>query len=261
MIYTSCSIDEVIGRVIRNTRVQDTAFIIDMNEWIPEAMDMMRTQMQYSPAFEDVIIKFHKGRLPCGLIYIEAVEYKGMRIPYGNSVKNIKTSQQLSTLTNEPPVFTSVPYKTITANDANAYASDLNAALCLPEASDVYYQTELDHILTSFEEGCVRIHFVKTPTDVRGLPLIPDNGDYKEALYWYTRQKMIEAGFNDRVFKWEHCNAKYEFYAARAITDIEYPSPDQMESRVKTLTRFIAPPNYFGNFFRVQEGEKQFDTI
>lgn len=258
MIYQSCSIDEVIGRIIRNTRVQDTTYIIDMHEWIPEAMDLMRTQQQYSPSYEDVHIKFHKGKLPCGLVYIEAVEWCGVRLPYGNSVKNIKTSQQIGQ-SSTPDVFISVPYKEQLPDGNYIYTSDIIAAQSLPESKDHYYQTELGRILTSFECGTVRIHFVCTPTDSRGLPLIPDHGDYKEALYWYNRAKMIESGFNDKIMRWEQCMERFEKHAAIAVTDIEYPSLDQMQHRVNTGVRFIPPEDYFENFFRITEGEAKID--
>lgn len=260
MIYQSCSIDEVIGRVIRNTRVQDTTFIIDMHEWIPEAMDLMRTQQQYFPDYKNVDIKFHKGKLPCGLVYIEAVEWCGLRLSYGNSVKNIKTSQQNGQSTT-PTQFTSVPYKAEVPTGNYAYTSTIVAAKNLPEAKDHYYQIELGHILTSFETGTVRIHFVRTPVDSRGLPLIPDHGDYKEALYWYNRAKMIESGFNDKIMSWEQCMERFEKHAAIAVTDIEYPSPDQMQHRVNTLVRFIPPEGYFENFFRITEEESPINRL
>lgn len=253
MLYKSCSIDEVIGRVIRNTRVQDTAFIIDMHEWIPEAMDAMNTEMQYSPDFVDVEIKFHKGKLPCGLVSIDAVEYNGMRLAYGNSVKNIQTGHT-------PPepagisAFISLPAKTKLPDGNYTYTTDFVSVMNLPVCTNAYYQIEMDRILTSFENGCARIHFQKTPTDKSGLPMIPDNQNYKEAIYWYVRGKMIEAGFNDK-FKWETCNAKFEFHAGRAVTEIDYPSPDQMEMRINSLVRFIPPSGYFENFFGVTRSE------
>lgn len=256
MIYTSCSIEEVIGRIIRNTRVQDTSYIADMHEWIPEAMDLMHTKQQYSPAYEDVTIKFHKGKLPCGMVYIKAVEYCGTRLPYGNSSRDITTGQRPQ-FNPELPSFISKVTKVETPSGNYIYSSTLEEVKNLPENSYEYYQTELNHILTSFADGMVRIHFEKTPTDSKGLPLIPDNANYKEAIYWYNRAKMVGAGYPDKVFSYQYCNDMFEMHAARAVAEIDYPSLDQMEQRVNVRASLIMPENYFSEFFRVT-GPEQF---
>lgn len=250
MIYKSCSIDETIGRVIRNTRVQDTAFLIDMHEWIPEAMELMHTKHQYSYAYEDVEIKFHKGKMPCGLIWIEAVEWCGTRLRHGNSVKNITTGRANPFESNTPSVFISKVEKKELPDGNFIYTSTLEAVKELPLATDEWYQTEMDRILTSFSDDYVRIHFVKIPTDQRGFPLIPDNANYKQAIYWYTRGKMIEAGFQDSVIRWEVAQQQFEFYAARAVSEIDYPSPDQMQDRVERMNQLVLPTDYFDTFFR-----------
>lgn len=255
MIYQSCSIDEVIGKVIRHTRVKDTAFIIDMHEWIPECMRLMNTHMQYVPDYKDVEIKFHKGKLPCGLVFIEAVEWCGARLRYGNSVKHPQAPDCDTDVEQINGAFVSIPYKAGTANSTYSFSSDIKSVYKLPACSNQWYQVELGRILTSFEEGWVRIFFRKTPTDARGLPLIPDNENYKQALYWYTRACMIGAGFEDRIFGWDQCNQNYEFYAARAVTEIDFPSPDEMETRLNTQLRLIFPQDYFDNFFSMTSGE------
>lgn len=258
MSYQASSINEVIGRVIRNTRVSDTAYIADMHEWIPEAMELLHTQNQYSHEYEDIDIKFHKGKLPCGLVFIYAVEYCGTRLPYGNSVRDVRAGQRPAQYS-EAAAFISRVDQVPVPNGNYVYFSTLTQVLQYPENTVQYYQTDLGRILTSFETGTVRIYFAKVPVDGNGLPLIPDNSNYKEALYWYCRQKMIEAGFSDPVMKWEACHAMFEKHAERAVTEIDYPSPDEMEHRINTLTTLIKPANYFDEFFRVAVAE-QFKT-
>jgi hypothetical protein len=248
MVYQHTSIDPLIGRIIRNTGIQDTAYIIHMDEWIPEAMQAMKTNMQYSPAYFDVNITFHKGKLPCGIVYIDAVEYKGKRLPYGNSVKNLQTGPQQSESTG---AYIPVLEKRLAPDGNYLYTTSLQQATELPSCSNAFYQLEMGCILTSFETGCVRVHGRVTPTDEKGLPLIPDNHDYKEAIYWYVRAKMIESGYNDTVFGWEVCDRKWEKHANRAIQDIDYPSPDMMQHMVNTLVRMVPPDHYYDSFFNI----------
>lgn len=263
MIYQPCSMDSVIGRIIRNTRVQDTAYIADMTEWIPEAMEMLQTRQETIGDFCPVEIRFHKGKLPCGLVTIDAVEYKGHRLHYGDSVKNARRPN-----VHDHPE-RSIP-QTWTSNVINypgptdqskLYFSVLTKVQLEPIHDKHYYQTELGTILTDFPDGTVTLYYRATPTDENGLPLIPDNSNYKEALYWYVRGKMIGAGFDDRLVKMEYCDQKFEFYGARAIAEISYPSPDQMETRVNTFTRLVPKHDYFENYFRVDKPEQFYDPL
>ena len=349
MIYKSTSIKEVIGRVIRNTRLQDSAFIQDMGEWIPEAMGYMRTKVVLSPAWKDVTIDFHKGKLPCGLRTLTAVSYKGCRLRYNagvqaygarsqsvtepayvsqpasvvsletvgtkifsaNATGNIYAldylvasdsshievtslinratlSQDISDMQSDlnslgvgtflcswandvlnisvtDSTITGIAYHRVTldsevllmnlsVNDTveSVYQSTLlnnvTAIMNQPYCNHTYY-TELDYINTSICDGVVRLFYKTIPLDEFGFPLIPDNEDYKEALYWYVRTKLIGAGYRDTVFKFTDCEERFNVHATRAIGQIKYPSVDQVETSLEISTRLILPDNYFETFF------------
>lgn len=259
MVYKSCSIDSVIGKIIRDTRIQDSAYIIDMHEWIPEVLSELRYEAPLSQEFDDVQIHFHKGKMPCGLIYIDAIEWQGWRLQHSNSVKNIRTSKHTEPSTTE--VWTSGVTKTPTPDGNGIYFGTLTKVRNAPCSTKHYYQTELDYILTSFEKGCIRIYYKKAPHDERGLPLIPENQSLKECIYWYCRSKMIGAGFEDKVFKEEVCWERYQLYLGKASAEIDFPSPDMMEEKVNTFARFIAPEDYYNNYFRTASPEPFYDPL
>lgn len=272
MLHKSCSINEVIARIIRNTRVYDSSYVIDFKEWIPEAMGKMKTKFDLSPRFEDVNIVFHKGRLPCDLDHISAVEYNGTRLGTTDSVKHYKTGHNLGDVNNSAndiPLFKSIievaPNQAYYDENNLMYVSDIQPLvdkLATPEDCDQHpsdwYKIEMDYILTSFADGDVRIHYMAMPTDDEGLPLIPDNEDYKQAIYYYTRAMMVGAGYDDKVFKYDELMQRFEVHARRAINQITYPSPDQREQQIKTQVRFIPPANYWENFFRVDSPEQPY---
>lgn len=278
MIFRSTSIQSVIARVIRNTRVQDSSYLIDMMEWIPEAMGKMQTQQQLKRTFQDVEVAFHKGKLPCDLVDLLAVEYKGQRLRTGNSVKNITTGHDLQGIdASTPSLFVSVikdntsGYVRIPGSpdrmekvENHIWNSDLVSKEgnpirnCDVQGSD-YYEIEMEYINTSFSDGTVRLHYDALPVDAQGMPLIPDNENYKEAIYWYCRARMIGCGYNDTVFNEKDLMQRFELYATRAISEITYPSPDVMESRINTLVRFIPPANYWENFFRNDSPERLYN--
>jgi len=261
MVYNSVSIDSVIGKVIRDTRVQDTSYLIDMHEWIPEVLSLLRYEAPLLQEYKDVEIFFHKGKLPCGLIYIDAIEHCGRRLREGNSVKNIRTSKITDPSQPKPETWTSGVTKTPTPDGNGIWLPTLTKVMASPFNDKAYYQLEMGYVLTSFESGKVRVHYKCAPHDERGLPLIPDNQALKECIYYYVRDKMGGTGYEEKYFKPGECYARFERYLEVASAQIDFPSPDQMEHRVNTFARFIPPDHYYEGFFRVSGPEPFYDPM
>jgi hypothetical protein len=211
----------------------------------------MRTKYELKSCYEDVKVVFHKGKLPCDLHHIKAVEYKGRRLPEGNSSKDIRTGHKIASVP-EPVVSTMSLIATPNGESmwVNKFSTDEVVACSLDVHPSAYYQIEMSFITTSFADDTIRIHYKAVPCDDNGLPLIPDNEDYKQAIYYYVRSMMIGAGYKDTVYNIPMLNQLWETHAARAIGQITYPSIDSMESKVNGMVRFIPQANYFDNFFR-----------
>lgn len=349
MEYRSVSIKDVIGRVIRNTRITNTEYIDSMNEWIPEAMGMLKTRVVLSPKHIDLKVNFHKTQIPCGLQSILAVEYKGQRLRYytgdktftsnkgkeavnvayvstpkvvkkmevgsiygftvtdagtitvdtiwyeggpsspvnitlagpgadltqlkatldaigigvftvswiGNTLSIITDSTEheikhLTVTTGSGTVLTpaTVSYGDLTG-EITHYSTqkvDISSVLSYGYSEATYY-TEMGYINTSFCDGTIRLYYLEVPLDDEGFPLIPDNENYKQALYWYVRGMMIGAGYPDPVFKYSDCEQKFELHGARALGEIRYPSTDQTEAVYNNQVRLIFNDNAWANFF------------
>jgi hypothetical protein len=114
----------------------------------------------------------------------------------------------------------------------------------------------MDWLNTSIKDGEVRLYYYALPVDFNGLPLIPDNEDYKQALYYYVRAMMLGSGYEDKMFSYEQLMQHFEIHAARARNQIRYPSTDMKEQQIKTQVRFIPPANYWENFFGVNGAEE-----
>jgi len=275
MIYQAVSIEEVISKVVRDTRVQDSSYISDMIEWIPEAMSLLQTPQPLSRKYKDVDVVFHKGKLPCGLIVLDAVEYKGQRLNLSSTIKNYLTGHRINdkqpddivNVNTFSSVIKTVPNDTVFTQEDIMWSSDLvpSTSLEVVAPCDVsptdWYAIELGWLTTSFADGKVRLHYRSQPLDENGLPLIPDNQNYKEALYLYVRAKMIGAGYKDPVYQEHILMDRFETIGRRAINEITYPTPDEKEQQVKTQVRFIPPDNYWENFFRVDSHETFKQTI
>lgn len=256
MVYSTVSIDEVIGRVVRNTRVQDSSYLLDASVWIPEAMGIMRTKVEVANDYQDVQIEFHVGQTPCGTITIKAVEWNGGRLPVGNSSRSTgapfseRRGQSQHTFKTQllaypAPDGDGIIYNS-TAYPLRTYSAE--EAMALQECN-AYYTTEPGYIQTSFADGCIRIHRTFMRLDENGFPQIPDNENYKQALYWWIRGNMIGTGWDDPVFRYDYCHSQFELYASRAMSSIRYPSVDMMDMRMNATVHLLPSPAYFSNFF------------
>jgi predicted lipoprotein len=254
--YKSVSIDRVIAKIIRDTRIQDTSYISDFYEWIPEAMELMHTNAPLIPDAVPVKINFHVGKLPCGLIYIKAIEYQGKRLGYYNGVRKLGAPGTVAS--NNPIDEAPFESKIIAATTVNGNVV-IDSTLVPPTTihSTAQYQIYLDHIATTFSDGEVLVHCERMAMDDRGLPLIPDHPDYKEAIYWFVRTKMIQAGYDDPMYHSDDRmpHSRWEQHAARAISDITYPTPDEKEAQLAMQVRFVPPTDYWSSFFNSTLGE------
>jgi hypothetical protein len=273
-IGNSVSLGSVIARIIRNTRLQDTSYLVDFEEWIPEAMGYMQTKAELSYQFEDVKIEFHKGKMPCGMTRLMAIEHHGHRLKTSNTVKHYRTGHDIKSPIDSENRYDQKLFSTLVEPRSMApYGSpqdfiwettlvpievreDLR---CKDEHPTEYYQTEMGYITTSMRDTVIRVHYLAQPLDAEGLPLIPDDEDYKEAIACYVRAKMIGAGYEDKIFSYRELMQAFEMHAGRAMGKLRMPTPDEMETRIDTLVRFIPPANYWENFFRTDHGEKIYD--
>jgi hypothetical protein len=252
MEYNKISIDEVVGRIIRNTKVQDTAYFPDILIWITEAMADMQTKWVLRQVFADADVYFYKAEMPCGLVVLSAVEYEGKRLQQRNVSRHPST---WPTEVDNNGVFISTVKIVESPNGNNTYQQE-TAVIPLEMHPSAWYQEDgPGFIAASFKEGRVRFHYKETPHDKHGWPLIPDQENYKEALYWYVRMKLIESGWLDPVFNWDTCDAKYSINAERGKAATRFPSTNRAEEMCDMIT-LIPPQNYFdtfGNFYNTNE--------
>lgn len=203
MLYTLTTSKEVIGRIIRNTRIQDTSYIVDMSEWIGEVVGFLKTKMALTPKSKCIEVCFHTGHFPTGLHTLTGVYHNGHRIPMRG------------------------------------------------KGCGDWYDVIPGGLQTSICDGTIEIHYLALPMDDEEFPLIPDDEDYKQAIYWYVRFMMIGAGYEDKVFTAIQCNDKFELHAARAKGKIRYPSVEMMTDRIPSITRYL--PASFNRFFGLSD--------
>lgn len=258
MQYQYTSLRNVIGNVIRNTRIQDSSFIADIHEWLYEAMDMLETEYTLECVAEKVTVAFHKAKLPCGLRWIDAVEYNGHRLREGGGVRPAENDNPVR-FSASGAAFATELEKQDSAGHL-LYTTKLTDVQKLAPLINEYYYTSMGTINTSFCDGEITLYYAKVKTDEDGFPMIPDSQNYMQALYWYCRGMMIGAGWQDPIFRYQDCLEQFEkIYGPRALAEIRLPSPEQMEKRINTFVRFLPHEGFYDNFFSTPTKEGMYD--
>ena len=266
MIYKTTSVKEVIARIIRNTgKSLSSEYIEDMLEWIPEGIKKLQTKYTLYDSFEKINIVGHVAPLPCDLINIIAVEYEGHRLREGGDIRNLTAENPLSLYReNKPDVYETetashTEYEPDTFPD-NSYieqhrGQDLKRVDSAKYNSE-YYKIQMNCIQTSFECGEITLHYKTLPVCKDGYPEIPDNENYKTALYWYVLSMMLGAGYEHKVFKYDFAYMEWERFGRRAMNEITYPTVDTMERIYRAGTRLV-PPEHFYEDFRINSEQIQ----
>lgn len=273
-----CSAKQVVARVARNLGGNlPSRFFDDILEWIPEGIDMLSntktlvtTSTPNKGCAGALQVTNHIVCLPKDLLAILAVEdEQGKIIPKGSDVADITNpsrNRQNDQYTQERVSVFAVNPLTHQTSDGTPtttpgtiiplYGSDLEQVTTDKYAAS-YYKVEGNYLQTSFECGFVKIHYKQRPLDKEGYPQIPDNENFKTALYWYTIMMLIGAGYKHEVFSFEECEERFEKYGARAINEITYPSLDDMAMINRSTTRLIPPYHFYEDFFQNAEQTQQ----
>ena len=252
MLHTSTSIERVLAKFIRDTKISDSSLISDLKEWIGEGIEKLETKWQLDSKYCILTITNYKTKLPCGLRSIESVTYNGKRLRNGTPQISVEYPPLLNR--NNSSAFVFVPDLSITfegsiQNQMNTRISGTDIVQSGEDDNSEYYVTQLDYIKTSFKEGKIVLYFLQQPVDNKGYPLIPDNANYLTALSWYLRMMAIGSGWQDPIFRYADCEERWNIFAARAINEVKYPNVDRMETLRMNSSRIIFPEHLYDDIF------------
>lgn len=253
MNYPLVSVGQLVGSVIRRTGLKDTSLIVDINEWTAEAIQLMEVTMSLEKTFEEnVKSSFHKAKYPCGTREIYGIEYCGHRLHYNKVIKDPRVNSfpdSFTSPTDMDGVFVSIPGKAITPNGNYVYTSGAFSLDNLPWSTRDWYKVDGRHIITSFEEGSMTVYYGKNPMDRDGFLMIPDEGNYKEALRMFIKARLSGRGYPDPDYSGKELDARFEVFSGRAKENITMPSVEEAEATLDNLITLLPNESYYESFF------------
>lgn len=259
-VYKTTSIKPIIARVIRNTRMTDMTYLDDTMAWIGEGLDRCMIRWKLEKTHKELTISNHSAKLPCGLVTLNAVIYKGHRLRKGvNSIdvriKKLKSPEDLQSYF--------VNDTTIQAEDINSQNITLLRGGNIKELEDSlvhhhFYDLKYDYIQTSFKEGCITIAYRVQDIDEEGYPLAPDLEELREGLFWYVCSKLVFSGYKlpDARMDFDYCDKKALQFFRKAKNIIKEESEDDKENQIQLRNNLIPPDNYYNHFFINSEQRK-----
>jgi len=288
-------LDTILEKVFRDYGFETDLDWTDAIEWAAEALDLIGAPRVYTTLITDgddlkghpdpISIVDHRGNLPCNLHQIVQVRECGSKMPMiyatntfhnsttGNSGTNVTCttnncdnntadvvpSTQLNDNQNCNPFFNFNPNPT--AN--TPYGANLPTVG--GELQDNYtYTISGDKIFTSFKCGQVEMAYLAFPVDEKGLPMIPQETRFQNAVRDYIAHRLsmkltIQGKFQPAMA--EKLEQNWLFYCQSAANKSRMPSIDQMESLKNQWVRSIPNLNEHDTAFRFQNTEERRYTI
>lgn len=261
MILTWTTSKIVVSRIMRNIKGVEAEYMESFPEWIAEAVRKMRTNYSLEIKHKDIDIEFFQGKLDCPGEAIICVEHCGTKLRYNNSdgqrFHNCEDDFISNLFLSINPIYTAAGDLVDEADPRSKFPRDIIVHMdALNWHGSLWYNLNYNKLQTNLKCGTVRVWYSALPTDPDdwNFPMIPDVENYLEAVYWYCRMKLIEAGFEDKIFSHDVADGKWEMFSGRAIADITYPTPDQVEASIARHCVLMFPSEYNWRTFNEQPG-------
>lgn len=253
MIFRQTSATNAIAKAYRDFNLPVSEMQAYAFEWVGEAVQSIGayTQMMFKSSGNEgtdtaLYVTDHSVMLPCDVESILAVEYQGSRLPLGND-------DTIYGLACHPRTTNATPN---TSLQATQYAGNhqgtqqaLDNVYALPEATNGdYYQVNLPYLVTSFEEGFVKIHYNAYPTDSHGLPLVPDHYYYLTAIAFYILWKVLSRGYQHPTYNVTTAYGSWTHYKLLAQTKAKKMTKDQLERFRRRWVTLIPEHNSWMDF-------------
>lgn len=222
---------KVIRKIYRDLKPNYENWVGDAYDWMGEAMLHIGTFAGFETVREHKLtVKDFRAPLPCGFIEEKLLTYRGNRLNKITSGVAFRKENDL------------------TFTDDHMYEGHGY----IPEPG--YYRFTFEQA----DAGDVLLDFKRFKLDPEGLPMIPDNIAYLEALEFYVLRQMIMGGYKHPIFNYQVADQIWKSKCILASNDLRYPSIDDAERTRRWWTSMVPRTAGYMDDFADFNGETQF---
>ena len=223
MVYNTTSIKEVIAKIFRDFRPEQSNWIHDAYEWIGEALEYIGAGPNVIEKYDFIEINDFTGQLPVGIMQINQV----MWAPQEEFEEN-------------PTEDDYAKFKwAVGITNASTHISAENELFNRHE-KDKFIRINGSYIKTTFESGWLLISYTGIDVDSEGFPKIPDHPSVKEALSWYVLKQMTFGGYRHPTLDGETILQMWMQKCTQARNQIKLPDVHAYQSFFESWVK-LAP--------------------
>lgn len=216
MQYTTKSSKAIIAKIYRDFKPSNSAWVGDAYEWIGEAIELIGCFTGYELLHKDFEVIDYRVKLPCDIEQLMGIEYNGMRLQRSGGI------------------------------NAGDNCSCVDNLTCHPEEN---YSLNPNYIQTTFQTGCIKIHYKAIPTDCDGFPMVVDRVKVTQAIEWYVMRGMLLRGFKHQTVAFADADKMWEKYYPQAQNDLVFSTIDDWELFKKSWLGLVKSTNMTNEMF------------
>lgn len=299
MIYNLVSSKAVVAKVIADLDLKESELrITDIKEYIGEAMERIGSVMQLDHRVAVVPLNQYQAKFPCDLYRLDSVAYsssdKGGWLPMTKTTNTFSVYRKTGCACGcEDDCCKN------NCNDCNMYVTDdamfpivknifnitddrealdklngnPNIRHTLSTLINNYtfgcgkcnnncrlqYDVKPGYVFTNIEDGYLKMSYHSIHTDNSGMPMIPDNPAYFEAIYWYVVMKLSYPKYYNGTLPqhvYYDMRRSWNFYRQQAYAESLMPNTDELETISNTWHKIYPEINDHDRFFE-HTGDEQ----
>ena len=281
----------VIQRVFANHSINNGNWENDAMDWIGQAMRFIGKSIGFDRKIcTNIKVENHRCCYPIGMEGLIAVIHNGFSLPLGTDLSGIGikyTKRSVGLIQSNDDIlklngyqdrmntlqgmYAQTPTQKI-ADDIQQVATFILALEISMSEFSIYregrkgqslgesYNTKLDVIQTSFEEGWIDLLYTAFKVDEEGYLLVPDNEYYIQALEWYILLILVQKGYKHAIFDWNTLNKMFfggvidgrieGGWKGKAANNLKMPSIDNLERMTRMMERYKLDRSLYSQQFR-----------
>ena len=282
------SLNAIMEQVYADNGYQFELPWVDCIQWTEEALNLIGHPRQYIKKVTGHIehpnldIKNYRAELPCDFYSLEQIAVNGLPAEYsGNTFHHLMDGaccgiEGYTTLANdvkernwgELVKVTEDVNEDGTSNYGASYYVERNDTLSNTEEglmsfdmtttvdsnfNPITFDINNNNITLSVKEGKVCMAYLAIPTDINGLPLIPEDTSYQLAVKKYLTMKIDYIAWRRGELQqaiFQHSEQEWQWYVGQAGNKAKMPNIDQLEAIKNQTMRLLPQVNHHETFFR-----------